>query len=100
MENPLIKEQTTNLKEEVALLEKKASTQDQIIKNTEQEVKLALNRAEYAEGQIVAKDKIIADQNKVNEDAIKKAKRSPWFWGGVGLGIGIVVGLFAAVFAM
>lgn len=92
MENPLIKEQNTNLKEEVTLLEKKASTQDQIIKNTEQEVRLALNRAEYAEGQIIAKDKIIADQNKVNETLVKKAKRGPLlFVSGVVAGIAITI---------
>lgn len=92
MENPIIKEQNANLKDEVALLEKKASTQDQIIKNTEQEVKLALNRAEFAENQIVSKDKIIADQGKVNEDLIKKAKQNKWwFVGGLITGIAITI---------
>jgi hypothetical protein len=92
MENPLIKEQNANLKEEVSLLEKKASTQDQIIKNTEQEVKMAIDRATFAEGQNIAKDKIIADQGKVNEDLVKKAKQNKfWFVGGVVVGIAITI---------
>lgn len=98
MENPLIKEQNSNLKDEVALLEKKASAQDQIIKNTQQEVKLALDRAEYAEGQIVAKDKIIADQGKVNEDLVKKAKQNKWwFVGGFVTGIVITIAVFVGL---
>ena len=92
MENPLIKEQNANLRDEVALLEKKASTQDQIIKNTEQEVKMALDRATFAEGQIISKDKIIADQGKVNEDLVKKAKQNKWwFLGGFVAGIAITI---------
>jgi hypothetical protein len=92
MENPIIKEQNSTLKDEVALLEKKASTQDQIIKNTEQEVRLALTRAEFAEGQIVSKDRIIADQGKVNEDLVKKAKQNKWwFLGGFVAGIAITI---------
>lgn len=93
MESPLIKEQNTNLKDEVAILEKKASTQDQIIKNTEKEVKLALDRAEFAEGQIIVKDKIIADQGRVNEDLVKKAKRAPYWFAG-----GFIVGVLATIF--
>jgi hypothetical protein len=80
----------------VDLLEKKSSVQDQIIKNTEQEVKMALDRAEYAEKQGIAKDKIIADQAKVNEDLAKKAKRAP-LWGIAGFVVGVAVTIFVFV---
>lgn len=100
MELEAVKELNTGLKEGITLLEKKVSVQEEVIKNTEAEVRLALSRAEYVEKQNVTKDKIIEDQNKLNEQAIKKAKRSPWFWGGVGLGVGIVIGIVISVFAV
>jgi SMC interacting uncharacterized protein involved in chromosome segregation len=96
MENPLLKEQNANLKEANGLLEKKSSTLEQIVKNTEQEVKLALEGKEFAESQNVKKDKIIADQAKVNQDLAKKARRAP-LWGIVGFVVGVAAGIAIAV---
>ncbi len=90
MENPLIKEQNANLKESNSLLEKKASTLEQRVKNTEQEVRTARDGKEFAENQVKAKDKIIADQAQVNKDLAKKARRAP-LWGVAGFVVGVAV---------
>lgn len=98
MELGLVKELNKGLKEGNDLLQKTIAAKDEQIKNTEKEVRLALDRAEFAEKQGLAKDKIIADQGKVNADLVKKAKRGPlYFVGGVVVGIAITIAVFVGL---